>query len=303
MPLVSIDDIFTKIENLPTIPSLILEINNINPDGPQAAAELDRLTEESPTIKGKLLKVINTIYYSYPDPIASASEAVAAIDFELVRNMLLSVAFIATFPPGTGKALNHREYWLHIATTAHICRDMAEAREDFSEEETRNIFLAATFHDLGILVLESCYPEEYKKLLTACLERTKPYLAVEQEIFQGISHTTIGKLVANHWNCPSFIADIAEFHHEPERYTDGEFNKMLYLFHAAHFVGEVTKIGHFKQTPTQPLSWKALDFLGIEKTSLKEEAMKTLEREGEVKELLAILLAEYTPTKTRNKRR
>ena len=42
---------------------------------------------------------------------------------------------------------------------------------------------------------------------------------------QGISHTTLGKLVAKHWNCPDFIADIAEFHHEPDRYGDGRIKK------------------------------------------------------------------------------
>lgn len=303
MPLISIDDVFTKIENLPSIPSLILEINNINASDPQAAEKLDRLTEENRTIKEKLLRVVNTIYYSYPDPIASASEAIDCMDFELVRNLLLSVAFIATFPPGTGTVLNHKEYWLHVATTAHICRDMAGARNDCTEEETRNLFLAAILHDLGILVLESCYPNAYREVITACQGSTKSYIELEQQVLQGITHTTLGKLVAKHWNCPDFVADIAEFHHDPDRYGEGANKKLVNLFHVAHFVADVTKIGNFKKTPTQPVSPNALLSLKISKEELKEEAMKTLEREGEVKQLLSTLLAEYTPEKPKKKKR
>ena len=303
MPLISIDDVFNKLENLPTIPSLILEINSIDPADPEATAELDRLTETDNTIKNKLLRVVNTIYYSYPDPIATASEAVACMDFELVRNLLLSVAFIATFPPGTGKTLNHREYWLHIASTAHICRNMAEAREDFNDEESRDLFLAAILHDLGILVLESCYPDAYREVITACNGSTLPYIEVEQQVLQGITHTTLGKLLAGHWNCPSFIADIAEFHHYPDRYGEGENKKLLNLFHVAHFVADVTKIGRFKQNPTQPVSQDALKALGISNDELKEEALKTLDNEEQVKELLSTLLAEYTPEKPKKKRK
>ena len=77
------------------------------------------------------------------------------------------------------------------------------------------------------------------------------------------------------------------------------------LFHVSHFIAEVTRIGNFKMTPTQPVSRKAIELLGLDNEALKAEAMLILKREPEIKELLDTLLADYVqeaPTKKKRKR-
>lgn len=301
--LIEIDDLFNKIETLPGLPDIIFHINEIDGNTADAPSLLEELSGGNPDINHTLLKVINSIYYSYPDPIASVSEAVALLGFELIRNLLLSVAFISTFPPGSGTALNHNLFWLHTATTAYICKNMAEARDDFSEEDTRDIFLSALLHDLGVLILESCYPEAYREVMAAANADSRPYIEVESDILQGMNHAKIGRLVATHWNCPEFLVNTITYHHDPDACEDGKWQKFVALFHVSHFIAEVTRIGNFKMTPTQPVSRKAIQLLGLDNDALKAEAMLILKREPEIKELLDTLLADYAQEAQPKKRR
>ena len=61
--------LLAAVEHIPALPQLISSINAIRDSEESAGFELQSLLEPNEDLNAKVLKVVNTIYYAYPDPI------------------------------------------------------------------------------------------------------------------------------------------------------------------------------------------------------------------------------------------
>jgi HD-like signal output (HDOD) protein len=63
------------------------------------------------------------------------------------------------------------------------------------------VFIAGLLHDLGLLVLATHYPREYRAIREAAAEENKPLDDVEDAVME-IDHGMIGEILAAHRMLP-----------------------------------------------------------------------------------------------------
>lgn len=283
--------LLAAVEHIPALPQLISSINAIRDSEESAGFELQSLLEPNEDLNAKVLKVVNTIYYAYPDPIGGLAEAVSLLGYPLTRNLVIATAFIDSFrQPGKIK-FDRARFWKHSLSTAHAAKAFAEAEGGFSEEEARDIYLAALFHDFGIIILETFFPEMFQRVLEGVASGL-PYVEAERMALGEWGHPAIGRVVAGQWGMPASLVEAVSCHHSPASCAEPGLNRFVSLIHLAHYGAELAGFGIFSGTPPAPFDPGVYNHLALTKDAVKQLTISQLDARDEINEMATILIAQ-----------
>ncbi|HPH03423.1 MAG TPA: HDOD domain-containing protein [Spirochaetota bacterium] len=283
--------LLAAVEHIPALPQLVSSINAIDEASDSAGYELQKLLASNEDLDAKLLKVVNAIYYAYPDPIASISEAAALLGYTLTRNLLIATAFIDSFrQPGKVK-FDRARFWKHSLATARTAKEFAEAEGGFSEEETRDLYLAALFHDFGMIILESFFPEMFQRVLEG-VASGKSYVEAETASLGEWGHPAIGRDVATQWGMPASLVEAVAFHHSPAACADPDMKRFVSLIHLAHYGTELAGFGIFAGGAPAPFDATIYNTLSLTKETVKQLTIRQLDAKDEINEIATILIAQ-----------
>jgi HD-like signal output (HDOD) protein len=82
------------------------------------------------------------------------------------------------------------------------------------------VFLSSMLHDLGKIILLSANQELTDQIERISANRQMRTSTVLEEVSMGVSHSTIGKMIAEKWNFPEYIREAIAFHHSPLQATE-----------------------------------------------------------------------------------
>lgn len=292
MSLITIDKIIERSEMLQRMPSLISQLHAIDPSDPAAGHELAKIVAEIPHLKKKILKLVNSLYHSYPDPVASIATAVVILGFDLISNMVITTTMINTFNSTGTPNFNRRQFWVHSIATAEAAKKFAEEEKSLNEQEIRALYIAAILHDLGILILEANFPEEFSSIVEETEKSPESYYTVEKKHLFAMTHDTIGKIIAQKWELPDFAVDIIGFHHDPAKYTDDKYTKQLYIMHLAHYAASIAGYKTFVKNKPASIIKGTLEKAGFDKETVKTLAIDLMKRKNEIYDLVNMLAGE-----------
>jgi hypothetical protein len=83
--------------NLPTLPTVVAKMIELIDDPKSSARSLSRLVKTDQVLTARILKLANSAYYGFPNPICSINLAIVVLGFETIKNLGLSVAVISRF--------------------------------------------------------------------------------------------------------------------------------------------------------------------------------------------------------------
>lgn len=217
---ISKEEVLAKLHQLPSMPAVIQEIlasfNNENLDSNALAQMIAR----DQGLSAKVLRVANSPFYGLPRTIASIQDAVVVMGFNGVRSLVLSAGFVHAFPAKAGSRFDRQAYWKRSFRVAGNAKALAQSLR----QEPQMAFTAAMFHEIGLLVLDVCIPEQFAEVLQQCEMSGRSLAEVEQEQF-GFDHAEIGAEMARHWNFPAEIEHAIRYwatpEHEPFRPVTG----------------------------------------------------------------------------------
>jgi len=78
------------------------------------------------------------------------------------------------------------------------------------------VFFLGLLHDLGILTLAQCLPDQYALVLREREKSLSSYYEVENQIL-GFNHQDVGEVLLRSWGFPDSFCVPIKFHHCPER--------------------------------------------------------------------------------------
>jgi HD-like signal output (HDOD) protein len=208
----SIDAYINRMPSLSTTMSKVLEICN-NPTA--SANDLNRIISLDPVLTGKVLKLINSAYYSQSEPISSLTRAVIMMGINTVKNLALSSAFIDNIS-GQGKqhARFMEDFWLHSLSTGVTTKILAVIK-GVPPTEREEYFVAGFIHDLGKVPLMSVFTDQYNEILQKVKEDLRTPLYHEEASVFGAGHGHIGTLIAAKWHLSPQISSAIRDHHAP----------------------------------------------------------------------------------------
>jgi putative nucleotidyltransferase with HDIG domain len=286
-----VDRVVKQIEHLPTLPQVVMKVVALAESPSVTALELSKAMDQS--LAAKVLKVANSAFYGARGPkvVSSLQHAIVRIGFDTVKEIILTTSMFHTFHDTRDvKAL--QPLWCHSMECALIGKRLAWI---FRFEPMDEAYLAGLTHDLGKLVIQQYFPEQYLEIESkknAGIEE----MDAETEVME-ITHAGIGGKIAQRWGFPPAIGDAIMHHHD----RDWQVNPILgrILHYADQFVsGNINfpqLLDEFSAVGLHhPSTWDSSDLESVESILIeeKERAQSMFDTTTDSRELSNMPLAE-----------
>jgi len=264
-----------RIDDLPTLPRTILKITELVNNPKSSARDLARVITDDQVLTARLLKLVNSSFYGFPQRIATVTGAIVLLGFDAIRNLLLTTSvFDVLSRKDMQGGLKQEEFWDHSLGCAVGAKVIANhIRKDKVEE----LFVSGLLHDIGKIVEMMFLPEEFTRITTLVNDRQILIWQAETEVL-GYTHAQIGKLLAEKWNLPPKLISIISHHHEPG--SAGAFTLDAAVVHLADIFCRALEIGFGGDDQVPPLDQVAWQTLKI-KTDSFESIMAEMQAEFE----------------------
>ncbi len=202
---------FRRIGELTTLPTAAQRVMALVADASSTATDLLTVVEGDPVLAAKVLRRVNSAFYSLRNRVADLRSAISLLGFREIRNLALAVYLARMFDEGDQyRTFSRQGLWDHSVATAQAARLVATAcRRDVIDEA----YLAGLLHDLGLILLDRFLP----KYLFQVVDRVNDGVDTCEAETQLLSfdHTQLGAFVARQWNFPSVVIAATAYHHEP----------------------------------------------------------------------------------------
>ncbi len=252
----TLEQVAQRVRQLPSLPQVVAEVlhsfDNENIDVATLVAEISR----DQGLAARVLRVANSAFYGLPSRIGSINEAVVVLGFHNVRSLVVAAGIINQFPPAEGKVFDRTEFWRHAIGTG-VCAKVLAARLGNDSEAA---FTAGLLHDIGVLVLDAYFHEDFERALGYCLEQECTFSQAEAAVL-GLGHAAIGFEVARQWKFPLPIQQAIRDHHLPD---DGSPAVLTDEVHLANVLCHVLEIGRVSNNLAPQLSEGAWSRLGLD---------------------------------------
>ena len=200
-----------NIINLPSLPTITLEIIRMTDDPHINVQTLSKAIARDQALATKIIKVANSPFFSYPKIISTIDFAITVLGFETVKEIVLSASYISHFKEYKGSIFNTKAFWDHLTASMIICRELSKAVKYPLIEES---FVAGLIHDIGMFVMSQFFQREFKIVITEIEKGEKDILSLEKDVY-GVNHAVIGSWLLEKWNFPPQLVEAVQFHHNP----------------------------------------------------------------------------------------
>ncbi len=162
--------------------------------------ELAQLVNSDPEIGAKILRVVNSSYFSLSSEITSIQHAVVYLGMSLVKDIAMQIAMhnMLDFSDPELEKIYH-QLWIAGVMSSSISTRLATA---LRFPDPSSLSTQALLSSLGTLAIISNKPELAKVYSseTTLFERTK----IEQDVL-GVNSALVGTLLAREWELPGSI--------------------------------------------------------------------------------------------------
>jgi HD-like signal output (HDOD) protein len=204
--------LLNQVEALPTLPSVATHVFHIASDPHSSADDLTAIISNDPPLTSKLLKIVNSAFYGFPQRIGTVRQAVVILGSEEIVNLsfglVASKVFEKTGQPGS---FSPRDLWRHSLSTALIAQNICQRYPDFQKS---GVFTSGLLHDFGKIFLIENFNQAYEDIYEAVSRNNLPLFEMEEDRF-GLSHAAIGEFLASNWNLPDTLIQAIACHHHP----------------------------------------------------------------------------------------
>ena len=220
-----------RVDDLPTLPSVAMEVNAMLQDYDTPMEKLVQTIEKDQAMVPKILKLVNSAFYGLPSRISDISRAVSILGFNTVRNAVVTLSIIEAFSEkGPGRGFDIKRFWSHSLGVAVTSKYLAKKTEFHSPEEA---FTGGLLHDTGKVVLYRYFKDLFEKVVRSVGENGLTFYDAEKRELP-VTHAMIGSYLAEKWQLPAALVDVIRYHHELA--TDVADFEMLQIVHAADVI-------------------------------------------------------------------
>ncbi len=199
-------------DGLPTLSTVASRLISITAEEETTINDIAALISKDISLSAKILKVVNSSFYSFPQQIGTIHQAASILGTNAVRSLVLSFSFLK--PDKQSKTgFDYAMFWEQSLFEAVASRMLMNAIEAEDSEEG---FVAGLLQNLGILILARTFPEQYQQVEKLITDQEMERCYAEKMTISA-THPYIGSEVVKHWGFPSVLIDPIQYHHEPHK--------------------------------------------------------------------------------------
>lgn len=217
-----------------TVPKIVQVVN----DPSSSARDLVRVIQIDPVLTAKVLRIVNSAFYSVQQEVTSLNKAVIMVGMNTVKNLALSTAVLNAFNFDENQSgLTHEGFWMYSVGTAVLSKTLAQ-RGQLSGPESEDLFIVGLLHVIGKAFLLQFYPSQYRNIVEISQKEELPTNTLEKKFF-GVTHMEVGTILARNWKLPEVVRDGIENYIQPDH---SEFTTTKYLSISSNAI-KVNRIG------------------------------------------------------------
>ena len=220
-------------KNIPSFPTIVIRLTEMLEDPDIGTFQIEELIKYDVAISSALLRLANTVAFNISGRVSSIEDAISRIGFGNISNLVLAISIIKVF--STNGYINYGQFWNHSLSVAYATQTI----EKFGSKTCENyndLYTAGLMHDLGVLIFDQFFPEEYGNVLIKAKESESPLHIIEQEVL-GIDHTQVGEAVFRKWKLPVNIIEATRNIYRPH-IPVGPASVLCKILHMANFACE-----------------------------------------------------------------
>jgi diguanylate cyclase (GGDEF)-like protein len=207
--------------NLPTLPSIAMQVLDLTQRPDADIAELARLISKDGALSGKILKTVNSSFYARAQAVGTISSALVVLGLQSVKTLVLGFSLVTNLNKKQSSGFKHLEYWKRSIYAATAARLLAARVGIMQQEEA---FLAALLMDIGMLVLDTVLGEEYGMVCQSA--KTHGELLAAENTSLHVNHAVVGGILAETWKLPPILSVPVAAHHSVDDVTDAALKSM-----------------------------------------------------------------------------
>jgi HD-like signal output (HDOD) protein len=234
-----------SIKNLPTLPEVVLKVQRMVFSDEGSAHGLAKLVEQDPSLAAKILQVANSGLYAAGARITSVPTAITRIGFNEIGQIVMAASVVKNFARTSG-LLDYKMFWRHALTAAHMAFTGSQiCRVGMSQEEREGLYLAGLLHDIGILIYDQFFHDEFEAIVDYAGGKGVSYLEAESVIAPKDTHAVLGAALLEMWKVGSAAIAGVRFHHAPERAPDKQ-KSISFIIHLSEYILCNSGLGSFE---------------------------------------------------------
>ncbi len=203
--------LISKINSIPTLPTVACKVMEITADPNSSANDLTKVIIPDISLSTKLLKMANSAFFGATRGVTSLQHAITVLGFKEVRNLVISAVVFESFMK-IKKDGNYDigKFWKH----SFICGLAAKIIATELKKVSNEFFVAGLIHDIGKLVIYITLPNEFFKLVKVTKRLKLKFMAFETEKrVIGMTHDEVGMRLLKKWMFPESLMTAIGFHH------------------------------------------------------------------------------------------
>ncbi|QDU62350.1 HDOD domain protein [Planctomycetes bacterium Pan216] len=255
----SLDQVADRINDVSTLPEVALRVVQVANDARSSASDLKRVLENDPALTARVLRTVNSSYYSLRYNVHSVQQAIALLGFNQIRNLAVTASVADVFTKDIGiRRYSRRELWRHLVSVAVASRMIASRCGLAGFEEA---YLAGLLHDWGIILEDQYLHEEFVSLVAQLPEDVR-FADAEQAVF-GFDHAELGGRIAERWKFPPATLAAIRYHHSSDQCSDRDELPIVQAVELANYLCTSKGISAIRSAPVGKPSLQALESLGV----------------------------------------
>ncbi len=270
MPDAEIEQRLKEITDLISLPEVYLKVRKLMDDPDSDIYDFAAVISVDPNLCSRVLRLVNSAYFGFPEPVESIPRAVNMIGIGQLHNMVLGVSAIARLEL-PNDILPLRTFWRASLFAGVLARLLGEK---LRLADSDNLFIAGLLHEIGHLVLYSKFPLQALAARRLAEEQGQRIHEAELEIL-GCHYGDIGAMLMANWNLSDRLQSLTRNHPDPAAVDERQLETAL--MHLAHACGHA-RASENASAADKPLDAVARGMIGL----TQEELEITLDEAGSI---------------------
>jgi len=205
------EDLVKGIVKLISLPEIYIRVSQVLEDQEHNASQLGEIISHDPALTARILRIVNSAYYSLAAKVELVSRAVSVIGEDDLRNLVLATSAVDTFKRIPNQLVDIDLFWKHSVHTGIISRLLSKHCNILHGER---LFVAGMLHDIGKLILYFKEPELSQRVLLDAADSDGQLFNSEKKII-GFTHGDVGGALIDAWKLSDTLKEVVAYHHTP----------------------------------------------------------------------------------------
>jgi len=232
-----IEELFQEDTQIPSLPEIFYQFKQAIDDPESSFDEIGEIVRNDPGLTTRLLKIVNSAFFGFPQQVETISHAIGIIGREQLNDLVISTIVMDQFKNIPQSSLDMESFWKHSIACGLAAQNLALLT---GETNSERFFVAGLLHDIGRLVIGIELPLNVLEVSLRCKSKNEMLHEAEFQAM-GFNHADVGGFLLKSWNLPKALEEAVGFHHNPAEAT--EFSLEASIVHVADIIANTLDLG------------------------------------------------------------